>query len=526
MIMRFKPRLLPCLAGACVFFVVACGSVVSRGVIGRGLSSDTLAIEQVFDRLPEQPVLTQVDLVNENVNAWYSRWRLVSQAKDRLDVVYFIVEPNDIYGKAFLGLLLKKAHEGVKIRFLIDAHGSPDLAKTEIPGLLGGHPYLLALVRAGVEVGTFNPFYRVGVDSLAAAVGLQEKDVRRLIASDHDKIVVVDGNLSMIGGRNIGQLYLSDPADSPRVYRDTDVLLEDPRLAASLTKAFEVELDSDHTSRIQPGLISLGDTSDELLFYVVAMERWITGGDIEGLPATLDYQKAYIQELRTATKSRGYLCYRPFSAPDPAQNRAEVKVLDKTSILGGQNDISAALLGLIASAEQEIIIQNPYIILTDAARAALQAANDRNVKILIHTNSPNSTDELATQAFFLDDWIGLMKSMNNLEIWVYPESQLQLHSKVFIFDRKVAAIASYNMDYMSDQINSEVFGVFKGDSFVKLVRDRIVNDDFALSKKYEIEVQPDGSVKVIYGPLSTTSDPKTIIMLQMIRQAKFLRPLI
>jgi len=62
---------------------------------------------------------TRVRLITTNNDAWYSRWKMIEDARDTIDCTYYIVD-KDIFGQAFIGLLLKKARMGLKIRLMID----------------------------------------------------------------------------------------------------------------------------------------------------------------------------------------------------------------------------------------------------------------------------------------------------------------------------------------------------------------------------------------------------------------------
>ena len=68
-----------------------------------------------------------------NVEAWAARWRLIESADESVDVVTFILY-DDVFGRAFLGLLARKADQGVRVRLLVDATGRTDTpARTAAP---------------------------------------------------------------------------------------------------------------------------------------------------------------------------------------------------------------------------------------------------------------------------------------------------------------------------------------------------------------------------------------------------------
>jgi len=124
---------------------------------------------------------------------------------------------------------------------------------------------------------------------------------------------------------------------------------------------------------------------------------------------------------------------------------------------------------------------------------------------------------------FIGDWKTILRDMPNVRIFGYHLST-KLHSKVFVFDRKVAVIGTYNMDYVSEQINSEVIAVIKARPFATQVAERIMQD-LKDSHEYKIKIERDGSIKTLFGPESH-SDKKVIDRLNMLQKLQWLKPLI
>jgi len=161
--------------------------------------------------------------------------------------------------------------------------------------------------------------------------------------------------------------------------------------------------------------------------------------------------------------------------------------------------------------------------MTEKAKAALIRASKRGVPIIIHTNSPVSTDSILTQAFFVKDWKEMMAQMPTLKIFAF-KGKRKLHSKVFVFDECVSVVGTYNMDYVSEQINSEVVSVVKSKTFGRRLALRIMKD-ISVSAEYKIRVHKDGKIEVIYGP-SVHSPEKVMKKLRELGKLQMLKPLI
>ena len=72
------------------------------------------------------------------------------------------------------------------------------------------------------------------------------------------------------------------------------------------------------------------------------------------------------------------------------------KIIDKHSLHGPRNDITEQVIKYIDGSKREIMIQNPYVVLSERMFAALKRADKRGIPVSCAC-SPASTDSLATQ---------------------------------------------------------------------------------------------------------------------------------
>lgn len=437
----------------------------------------------------------RVMLLADNMEAWYARWLLLANAKKSIDITYFIYE-QDIFGKSLVGLLLKKAEKGVKIRIMADARGT----KGFIRSFMGSDLMQELMQYPNVEIRAYNPV----AQNLPSVLF---KGISALMASNHDKIIIVDGKWIVIGGRNISKNYFASPEDDGSVYRDTDVVMCSNKIGKISKIAFDEEFESMKNFRITKDLFgNIVSRKDELDFARKTMETFMvnpsrvhpTNEDSKAKDAMVKEIHKYSRLCSIESFTKKFFDY--FNFQSDTKYIYPVKILDKHSKVGAdRNDITNNLVKLIDASTRSIIIQNPYVVITEDAHAALKRANDRGVKITIHTNSPVSSDSLLTQAIFLRDWKGLLKEMPNLRIFAMKNAN-KLHAKVFVFDGQVSIVGTYNMDYMSQDINSEVVTTIKSDVFAMEVAKSILKDINESSVEYKIEVLADGKIKVLYGP--------------------------
>ena len=475
---------------------------------------DNPALKKVFDsiQVPKGDINTQVRLITKNERAWFTRWKMISDAKKTIDTTYYIVD-KDIFGQAFVGLLLQKAKQGIKIRFMID-------------GRVYRMPYMNKMPDKIQELASF-PNVQVKIYNAVSKSFLSAfRDLKKVVASDHDKIIVVDGQTCIVGGRNIGADYYADKGENDIVYRETDVVMRGSHVANQLTKAFADEWKCLKNATIKPDKFNLSNKMavDDLAYKV--MDNYMNGHGLLN-PAKMNLSNKLKKDLREMNKEISHFkkinTYAGFQIFQ-GQRKEPVKILDKYSHLGALNGITPNLIKMIDACKHEIIIQNPYLVITKVDEAALTRASKRGVKIIFHTNSANSTDSLLPQAFLMNDWKRILTEMPTARMLVAPSENERIHSKTFVFDSLVTVVGTYNMDPLSEQVNSEVVAAIYSKEFGRRAQLRIYND---LKKvvEYKIKLDKNGKVVSAYGPKDHVSK-KIIRKMNILRKLQWIRPLI
>lgn len=143
--------------------------------------------------------------------AWEGMYEACEHAKYSIDFEQYIFV-DDLVGRRFLDLFIKKAKAGVRVRFLLDAAGSRRIAGTAI---------LDELTAAGVKFQFFNPIYPYW------------RWVHRLFQKflrSHRKLLIVDGVYGFAGGVGVRATMAGR--------RDTHVRLHGP-VVDEIAAAFE-----------------------------------------------------------------------------------------------------------------------------------------------------------------------------------------------------------------------------------------------------------------------------------------------
>ncbi|OCA87358.1 cardiolipin synthase [Pseudobacillus wudalianchiensis] len=131
---------------------------------------------------------TETELLTNGAETFESILKELKKARHHIHLEYYIVRADDI-GNEIKEVLIAKAREGVKVRFLYDAVGSWKLSKA----------YIQELREAGIEMVAFGPVKMPFLNS-------------KFNFRNHRKIIVIDGKVGFVGGLNIGDEYLGkDP---------------------------------------------------------------------------------------------------------------------------------------------------------------------------------------------------------------------------------------------------------------------------------------------------------------------------
>ena len=280
-------------------------------------------VNALFDSLKASNYDPQamVRFIPYNVKAWFARWKILEDAKESIDITYFIVD-KDMFGMSLLGMLMKKAKEGLKIRIMMDARGTKGFTHK-----LQGGDLLQELAKFdNVKINIFNPISKRLISAF--------KDIRTLTASDHDKIILVDDEYLITGGRNISKNYFVDPKDIPTVYRDSDVVIKSKIVAKQAKLAFEEEFKSGGTWKVtKDSLGNIDDIHHYLSLAYFAMGRYIRGRGLTKID-TQKMPKKYVSILQGYNKElseyKHLTGYNTFKLSE-GQHPAPVRILDKHS---------------------------------------------------------------------------------------------------------------------------------------------------------------------------------------------------
>jgi len=421
-------------------------------------------------------------LLGNGLDAFVARALLAHYAERSIDAQYYLFH-NDLVGALFVDQLLKAADRGVRVRLLIDDMdmGGRDLGAA----VADSHP--------NMEVRFFNPFSR-NVGRTSQFVTRMGSVTRRM----HNKSFTVDNQVTVVGGRNIGNEYFE--ADPDLAFADLDVLAIGP-VVKEVSSSFDLYWNSELA---YPATVLKGEppTPEE-----IEQKRQ----QLNDLVAK-QVDSAYMQALRNSDLAskirRNQVRYNWGDA---------VVIYDEPEkLLHSFDKIEYHLSPLIApyfiGVQEELIIFSPYFVPGKRGTAFLSQLSQRGVRVRIFTNSLSSNDVGIVHAGYgkyrkalLRAGVELYEMNKKLSRKQRKEkkgktgsSKASLHAKSFVFDRKEVFIGSLNLDPRAIVHNTEIGIVLTSEEIANFMGEMFDQNIERVAFRLELVKNENGTEKIIW----------------------------
>lgn len=431
-----------------------------------------------------------VYILDKGSDALIARGWLAENARQSIDVQYFIWSTDNI-GMLALEALLRAADRGIQVRIIVDDL----LIKTPDKTLLA-----LAL-HPNIDIKIYNPKLSVGVPlqtkMLNVLTGLRGVNQRM-----HNKAMIVDRNLAIVGGRNMAAEYFDYNRDYN--FRDRDVLLLGA-VVSDVSASFQEYWDSPVCVSVESQYNGFGllkkrvEVRNEEVKDIYA-ELHALARSRDNFPDEVRVAIADLPKIFTRIAQNMYWGDVRFISDHPGKNEG-------SSDFGGGGVTTRALAEMFKSAQQRVIIQSPYLVLSDKALELFRAARERGITIRISTNSLASTDNLMAFSGYRNQREILLGM--GIEVFEYkpnPEIEKELvqrlvamkeeppvfalHAKSMVVDGKEVFIGTYNLDPRSENLNTELGVIIKSEKLAKAVEDAI-EIDMLPQNSWSARVAPD-----------------------------------
>jgi len=367
------------------------------------------------------------------------RMEMINTAERTLDLQYYIFH-GDESGRLLTDALIRAAERGVRVRLLLD----------DVETAPGDEQIFAIAGRTNIQIRVFNPFaYRGHNRLLKAAEYLM--DHARLDHRMHNKLLVTDNSMVLLGGRNIGDQYFQIDPESQ--FADDDVFVGGP-VVHELSATFDEFWNSASAIPV------------EALRGTHARHRKAHADKVS--KAGFDYQT----KLDDGEPLAGLLAGRMPLTWANAQVVCDSP--GKAKIAGSRATGSVmyeAVSAAVAQVQSELLMVSPYVVPSKDELHLLEDRLAHNVRIRILTNSLESAPEHSAHSGYMHYRPGLLKDGAELyEVRSRPENSrgtgqsakisrfgnYALHAKLYVLDRRRLIIGSMNLDQRSRHLNTEV----------------------------------------------------------------------
>ncbi|MFC0135013.1 hypothetical protein CR105_20150 [Massilia eurypsychrophila] len=404
--------------------------------------------------------------------AFTARAVLADAATRSLDVQYYIWS-NDISGALLFDALRAAAGRGVRVRLLLDDFGTSgiDAALAQ----LDAHP--------NIEVRLFNPFVLRRLRLLGYLT-----EFGRLNRRMHNKSFTADGQITIIGGRNVGDKYFDAAGDV--LFADLDVLAIGA-VVAPVSNDFDRYWNS---ASAYPLALIVPPNPD-----ASAVRAEATAVDAGPPAAALQLARrtsTLLPDLVARTLPLEWADTRLVS-DDPA------KALQREAQGSG---VETQLRELVGTPQREFDLVAPYFVPGPGVTDELAALARSGVAVRVLTNALEATDVAAVHAGYAKWRKRLLQAGVRLyemrRSWPLEDrrhrpgplisSGSSLHAKTFAVDGEHMFIGSLNFDPRSINLNTEMGFLIASPAMTRQLKERL--DSGLAERAYEVRLAPDGAL--------------------------------
>ena len=308
-------------------------------------------------------------ILDQGSDALLARINLIRSARHRIDLQTYIFDKDDS-ARLVLDELLAASRRGVQVRVLIDQLAA--ITDLEILAALSG-------AHRNFAIRVYNPSFGKAKLNYLDYAGSVLCCFRRFNQRMHTKLLVVDDAVGITGGRNYQDDYYD--WDGEYNFRDRDVLVAGPATHAMATN-FESFWNAPRSVPVE----RLNDVGRRLLrdgvppMPPLAYKR---PERVAGLSAEASDAGVVQQRLVQHAMPVGQVDY---VADLPQKHRSEAS--------GNVKPAASKLETLITDARAEVLLQTPYLVMSDPAQELFRALHQRAPapQVLVSTNSLAATD--------------------------------------------------------------------------------------------------------------------------------------
>jgi putative cardiolipin synthase len=340
-----------------------------------------------------------------------------------------------------------------------------------------------------IELRIFNPFARRRFRWLDFVTDLDRVNHRM-----HNKSMTIDNQVTIVGGRNIGDEYFGARGDFN--FGDADVIGFGP-VAREVSRSFDEYWNSEMAVPVA-ALVPSGETIESLDDLRLRWTRTIS--KIDNTP----YREAFERVLLEVVQRRADLltwCPYEVVADPPDKVRDDASPTDPDLL-------RSRLRPVVVGAERELLVISPYFVPREEGVEGFRELRERGVRVVIVTNSLSSTDVTAVHAGYasyrrallemgVELWeIRAQATLESLERLKIGLSRSSLHTKAFVVDREKLFVGSFNWDPRSAEINTEMGILLESQPMAEQAFEAI--ERFLIERAFQLRLNAAGEIEWVF----------------------------
>lgn len=415
---------------------------------------EQIALTEYEDDLPGKE---SVRCIDDNEEALLYRLRMIGNARESIVMATFDLR-GDENGTAVMSALLDAADRGVKVQLLVDGiYQILYLKYCDAFNALCSHE--------NVDARYYNP--------------VNLRNIYRLNYRMHDKYLMIDDRMYMLGGRNVSDIFLGSMHKGSNV--DRDVIVYNTESASS---GLGISGSHNSNSNVAAGTASESFMQLREYFNQIWKEPCVQNAGKKIKPSAIDAEYAKLRECYKGLEKK----YGDFEAFDQWQEGAyeadKITLITNGTQAANKEPMVLETIRHLALQGEEVLIQTPYVICNNAMYDVLQQVADQaQTSIFLNavtrgSNPWGCTDYLNNKKKILGKGINIYELMNEYAV----------HTKAVLVDDTVSVVGSYNLDMRSTYLDTELMLVIDSEELNAHIRQTLTE-----YREKSIEVLSDGT---------------------------------
>ena len=348
---------------------------------------------------------------------------MIGAAKKSIVLATFDLRADDS-GTDLLAALNNAAEKGVKIQLLIDGiYQQLFLNKSK--------EFQALAARANVEVGVYNP---------VSPVGLFKLNYRM-----HDKYLIVDKEMYLLGGRNSNDIFLGDKTTGINV--DRDILVYDTTKGKGESLQ---ELEAYFGQIWNEDCVKLKGRRKKNSSEISVAEE--VADEMQGNLSK--YEKQYQSlEVRYAALKEKYADIEAYSSwKEDTIPANKITLVNNGTHAGPKTPLVLQTIQYLAQDADNVTIQTPYVICNGYMYDTLrEIASHAKLQIVLNAVEKGSNPWGCT------DYLNQKKKILKTGADVYElMNEHAVHTKAALIDDRLSVVGSYNLDMRSTYLDTEL----------------------------------------------------------------------